>query len=365
MNYKLRDSNFELLRIICMIMIIALHTQSHGGALAKNNLGSFEFLISNLIESFSIVAVNCYILISGFFGIDSKFKIKKFLKLYSQMFFYSIIISTIFWISDKSMLSIYGILQAVFPLNMKIWWFMSVFLILYLFTPYINKLLKTLNKREINLLILILMLVIVIFPSIPFFNSIILDGGYSLCYFILLYIVGAYIKIFFKDSIFNKKIFFMIYIFCCIILCALNIGISIICGHQNGIYSYNFILIFISSISLFIFFKELNIKSRFINRLSTLTLGVYLISDHPYVRDWIYNYLGYDNYFNKSSFFLYTIYIIFLIYIITSIIEYIRQNIFKNIEKINFLKKIKCKNFYCFNNTILNIIKDITNVFYK
>lgn len=369
MNNKLRDSNFELLRIVCMMMIVALHLQGHGGALAQNKLDNINFFIANSIESFSIVAVNCYILVSGFYGIDSKFRWSKYLNLYVQMLFYSIGISLIFWSTGIKEISIYGIVQAFFPIIMQTWWFMSVFLILYLLTPYINKLLRVFDKRKIGILILILFAVIVIWPSIPILNPIVLDGGYSLYYFIFLYIVGAYIKIFFNDKIFNKKIFFIVYIFSSIMLLGLNMGISIIVGHQKGIYSYNFILVFISSIALFIFFKELNIKSNIINKLSSLTLGVYLISDHPYIREWIYNYLGYSNHFNKNEFLLYTIFIIFLIYIVTSIIEYIRQSIFGYIKEIKILNKIKFQIFLYIKKKILNIInnmkKNAINIFYK
>ena len=40
---NIRKSNFELLRIVCMIMIVTLHTLGHGGALNNTNVFSANF----------------------------------------------------------------------------------------------------------------------------------------------------------------------------------------------------------------------------------------------------------------------------------------------------------------------------------
>ena len=96
-----------------------------------------------------------------------------------------------------------------------------------------------------------------------------------------------------------------------------------------GKYSYNYAIIFISSI--FLFFKEVNIKSSFINKLSSLTLGVYLIHDHPYIRSYIYNYLNYYNYYNKKTLLLSTLVVVSIIFIFSSILEYFRKYIFSKL----------------------------------
>lgn len=356
MKVNMRQSNFELLRIICMIMIVTLHTLGHGGALNNTNILSANFFVANFLKSLAIVAVNCYVIISGFFGINSKFKFKKVFELYIQVLFYSITISTLFWIMGIEHVSIKGILGAIFPITMQTWWFMSIFLVLYMLTPYINKLLKSLSFKEFNTLLIILLFIFVIWPSVPILRPIDNQGGYSLYNFILLYTIGAYISIFFKDKTFNKYILIALYLLSATILSIINISISILIGRSVGKYSYNFILIFISSISLFLLFKEIKIKSNFINKLSSLTLGVYLIHDHGYIRAFIYKALGYDNYFNTSMFLLYTLMIIVAIYISASTIEYIRQVLF------NYIPKPKCTLLYKLEDKINSKIEKMNNV---
>ena len=85
-----RKSNFELLRIICMIMVVLLHSIGHSGIIYNTNIDSFNFIIFMILESISIVSVNVYILISGYFGISSNFKLDRIIRIYKQVLFYSI-----------------------------------------------------------------------------------------------------------------------------------------------------------------------------------------------------------------------------------------------------------------------------------
>ncbi len=94
MNQKSRDSNFELFRIVLMIMVISIHYLLHGGVLKNLTPDDTNYYIVNIIYSCIRVAVNCFVLISGYFGI--KFNIKKLIKFELQILFYSISIFIIF-----------------------------------------------------------------------------------------------------------------------------------------------------------------------------------------------------------------------------------------------------------------------------
>ena len=87
MSYS-RQSNLELLRICCMLMIVAGHIILYHKTphLLTNN----EEILKLLGMSFFSVAVNSFVLISGYFGI--KFKTDRFLHLIIQIFSYSVIL---------------------------------------------------------------------------------------------------------------------------------------------------------------------------------------------------------------------------------------------------------------------------------
>lgn len=75
--------SIELLRIISMIMIIILHFFTYSNVIPKNNTISAFYISSTIIHTICNVAVNCYILISGYFCINSKFKASKLYKIIS------------------------------------------------------------------------------------------------------------------------------------------------------------------------------------------------------------------------------------------------------------------------------------------
>lgn len=338
-NLNKRKSNFELLRIVCMVMIVVLHTIGHGGGFKSINIYSNNFFYVNIIKSLTIVAVNCYILITGYFGINSTINLKKIRKIYIQVLFYSLVINGVFLLFKVKNITNYIILQTFFPITMKSWWFITNYLILCLIIPYINKLVKSLSFKEINKLLIILFGVFTLWSSLIIIgNPIDNSGGYSLYNFIYIYIIGAYINLYFQDKKINKKITLMIYLTSSFILSIFNVFISRIKGGDLTIYAYNFLPVFLSSIALFLFFKEVNIQNKLINKIASLTLGVYLIHDHPFLREYIYKFLGYERSFNNNSFFVYTIVVILTIYITSSIIEYFRQILFKQILKLKHNK---------------------------
>ena len=80
MKKKIRQSNFELMRIISMFFIVIWHIIVHGGLL-NNTIGVNHFLIQ-LILCIIVVHVNSFILISGFFQYSKNFSLKKFLSVF-------------------------------------------------------------------------------------------------------------------------------------------------------------------------------------------------------------------------------------------------------------------------------------------
>ena len=90
---KTRMMNLELLRCIAMMMVVALHFLGKGGLLgdlSQKNLGVTE-MVAWALESFCIVAVNVYMLISGYFLCQSGFKLSRLFQLLMQIWFYSVV----------------------------------------------------------------------------------------------------------------------------------------------------------------------------------------------------------------------------------------------------------------------------------
>jgi hypothetical protein len=332
-----RDSNFELMRIVLIFMIICLHYLGHGGAIYNLTLSDFNFYPAYFIECLFLLAVNCFILITGYYQMN--FKMKKLFNLWGQVFFYSVIISIIFWSLKFEPITIKQILKTFFPLIMGRWWFFSVYIFLYLLSPFINIVLGNINKKLHLRLLGTLLFFNVILTSLnsTFFNN----SSCDIESFILLYCFGNYIR----KYDFPHFNYILVYLLSSVVLLfGVIVFKSYNIPHIDRLFSYNFILIEISSICLFLSFKKIQIQSTQINKVASAVFGIYLISDHPYVRDFLYsNILFTQNYYFSTLFIPHLIVSAFLIFIVCLFIETARQKLFVLLKVDSIFTKIKKK----------------------
>ena len=348
---KERNVSLDLLRVIAMMMIVTLH------CLAKGNVLSIQTpsikIFAWTLEAFCIVAVNVYVLISGYFLIDSKFKIKKVLCLWGEVLFYSIsllIISKIFGVSIGLKNTIY----CLFPVLTKVnYWFVTIYLLMYILSPFVNILINHMSKREHFNLIMILIVIFSIISLVLPYNSLIDNtNGTGIIWFIILYFVSTYIKKYVKvtrEKNLRNLILYVLFSLCIVGSMFFVEFIGNLFGHPGLVierfYLYSTIFVFLASLFLFLFFRNIEIENSFVKRvvifLSPLTFGVYLIHEHVLVRSVIYNNIF--NFANYQEFplplFIFIIFLsVFVIYIVCSLIEYIRIVITKHIKNFKIVK---------------------------
>ncbi len=330
---EMRKSNFELLRIVCILMIITLHyNSSMGGVLNNVETNTVNYYVAHFIQSLCIVAVNAFIIITGYFSYKkNNIKISKIAHLFYLCLVYGILIFGIYLLLgntiDKS--TILEFIKTIFDR-----WFVVIYSILYLLIPYINKLINNLSEKELKTLIIINVVFFYIWFTI-FTNTTIKDGGYGIVNFINLYIIGAYIKKY-KDDYIPKYKTISIYLICAIITTLLSIYTT------RSAYAYNTIFNLIGSISLFLTFKNINIKnSKLINKLSTYTFSVYIIHENSFLVKILYrDIFNCDEYYNNNLMPLNMIYTVLGIYLICVIVETIRRLLMEKVVD-NKIDRIK------------------------
>jgi len=347
---KNRASNFELLRIVSMLLIILHHFVVHSSYNFINNNNSIvnNFFVA-LFQSGGKFGCVLFAMITGYFMIKSNIKLKKIIMMEGQVLFYSIILFLIFIISGKQIGE--GMVIKYFMPNIyKVYWFFSGYFILYLFIPYLNKMLLGLNKKEFLYLLGIgfgyLILLPNIFPDRAFISEVI--------YLFYYYIIGAYIKLF-GDKFTEKKYYLIVFCISYLMMPlfsmfmrSLSISNISLSGEVWKFSRIDSIFIFISSICLFLYFKNLNIKHyKVINLLASLSFGVYLFHEHPLMKKYLWrNLFSIDKFINSSLFIFEGLIIAVIVYMIGSIIEWIRQVIFKYFTKI-MKKDSRIKKYTC------------------
>ena len=133
---KKRDANFELLRVIAMGMVIALHYlyQSESLIVLKEPLSAVK-ITGSLLEAFSIVSVNVWVLISGFYLSKSGFRLNRILQLLLEVYFYTLMVSLVMQMvgiyAVKADDSIFRSVQYLFPISSEHYWFATAYMMLY------------------------------------------------------------------------------------------------------------------------------------------------------------------------------------------------------------------------------------------
>ncbi|WP_243685193.1 acyltransferase family protein [Methanosarcina barkeri] len=287
----IRDSNFELLRIVLISMIICLHYFKYGEALHVLTPSDSNYYFTYGLESLFIIAVDCFILITGYYQINGKFKLKKIIDLWAQVIFYSVTISSIFWFTGIEPLTVPTMLQAFLPVITGTYWFVTIYIVLYLFSPFLNTALQNMKKKNIiKKLILVSAVFFVILPSINF--TYFTDTGYSVYNFVFLYCVGAYIRKY-DLPVKNRTYFLLGYLMCSLLVFFGAMLLNTLPETPEYFFAdpwnYNFIFVELGAICFFMVFKSIKIQSTTINFMATSVFGIYLISNHPFVLDVLYS----------------------------------------------------------------------------
>lgn len=95
---KKRIPNFEIIRVLAMYFIVVWHFIRHGlfqdsAPTYSFSIGGFlDYSIMQIIMIITVMAVNLYVLITGYFMIKSKPRWDKIPHLWFQVFIYSILI---------------------------------------------------------------------------------------------------------------------------------------------------------------------------------------------------------------------------------------------------------------------------------
>ena len=200
---SLRKSNFELLRVIAMLMVTTLHALGHGGVLAQYEFGTIGYSVYQSIESMCDVAVNVFVLITGYFMVTSTVKPSRLVNLFLQVEFYSILCLLVSKYIFRQPIGLKNILNAIFPISSGSYWFVSAYVVLIALVPLINRFIRSMNRQQHFMTIVLLTGLFCIMPTFMFWSRDILGNGYNFIWFIVLYTTSAYIRLY-SDEIPRK-----------------------------------------------------------------------------------------------------------------------------------------------------------------
>ena len=146
---KKRKSNIELLRIVLILMIIVLHyfNGNMGGVLKHVEEGTINYYLAHLLESLCIVAVNAFVLITGYFSYKKEVaKVSKVVNLLIVMVFWGMVLSTLTVLVIATQNIDSEVVKSVIK-SATNQWFVIIYCILYLLIPFLNKLINKVQYK--------------------------------------------------------------------------------------------------------------------------------------------------------------------------------------------------------------------------
>lgn len=355
---KKRQANFELLRIVAMMMVIVLHYIVKGKMSVKLSVdGSIANHMWWLIQGFCNVAVNVYILISGYFLVKSQWRISKLVKLVCQVLFYSIVVGLVMYGIGKASVSV-PFLAAIFeragvatsynfsnwlniilPIEYEHYWFATAYVVMYMLSPILAVAVKELPQNQLKAVIVALLCFFCIPKSINPYLIPTDAYGYDFGWFICLFLIAGYIRCYGIRLFSSKSKSLLIYVLSTIAnwgVCAVTGAICRNTGkleyYMDMTYAYNYILVLISSVALFYAWTYIDIKEgKFANlvcNVAPYTFGVYLLHENVGIRlIWPY-LLGADRVNGFGLQILHMLLSVVVVFAIGCIVDWIRSKLF-------------------------------------
>lgn len=309
-----RNISVDLLKICSMLMVVALHVTSHGVKNAQIIPFEAPYWFVTIVNSFSLVAVNCFVLISGYFLSGGKVKYGRIIPLWVQVCTYSVGVYLLLCLLPGMgvTFSIRGLLEYFMPLMTNQYWFFKYYVLIVLLAPFLNDYIASIDKARYEKMLLMCMILFSIIPSVNVFGDTFgAASGYSLIWFVVLYLIAGYLR---KYPV-SKGPWLRIYLCCSVVTILIRLCGSVPCvpltWFVNLQANYNSPLVVAASISLFL--AALHGKASYgtfadavIWKSSGLSFAVYLLHDHGSLSDLLWNkWINLPGYMSSGTAFLY------------------------------------------------------------
>jgi hypothetical protein len=305
---KKRESNFEMLRIIAMIMIVGSHYCTHGvkqwteeNSLQIWSTGTLgEKIIAEIFSPGGMVGVAIFFMLAGFWGIYSK-RIS-ILRVLLETVFYGVMTAIMaiilfgFGYHQSGGVTMYNIFKSVFgAVSSGVYWFVSVYVMIMIVSPIINKFLLQYDTKGQILVLIILFVFEYVAPEFGAADYFTIQRG------MMFYSLGAIIRVNKEKIRVDKRLLlvgcgFGWILYMVLNLCSANI---VIVSERTGALKLmgrvitavdTDIFVPLVAISLFLIVMQTDIGvDDKINFIAKTTFGIYLIHDSVMLRTFIWD----------------------------------------------------------------------------
>lgn len=276
----MRDSNFELLRIIAMLAIIAYHLLSF--FICKESDNPVYVALQLPLH----IGVLLFVLISGYYGIRTS--LKGICRLLLPLLFYYLPLE----LTHSLYCHDFGMAKnTLLILSSSPYWYIRTYLWLYLLSPVINNYLRDITGARRLYLLIVLGIISMYFGAVKGDSSLL--RGTNVVNFMFLYTIGNTIRRYQERITLKTRSLMAVYITLNILIvvsCVMFSKISII---TDVIFKTCFFYcspgLILNAVLLFMIFMRIHFNSGFINKIASSTYSMYIIHHVPFL---LYGVIG-------------------------------------------------------------------------
>lgn len=272
-----------------MFLVVLVHTDFfslEAPTLAELHTRPADAVIRILVESISIVCVNVFIMISGWFGIRPK--VRSLTGFLFQCLFFLTGIYAVMLAAGAAELSLKGIAGCLFLTKWN--WFPKAYLVLYMLSPVLNAFIEQAPRKQLRLVILFYFLFQTVYDWCSGATNY-LAAGYSPLSFIGLYLLTRYVSVYRpRWASGSARTDFCVYLALTLVLTALPLlcagaGEFLFNGVLGRMFIYSNPLVIASALFLLLTFSKLRLQSKAINWLAASSFAVFLMHSNPNVAE--------------------------------------------------------------------------------
>lgn len=324
-SHKERDSNMELMRIITMMMILLLHADfiTTGCPGDKDAvMQPFVTLSKSYIEALTVIGVNVFVLLSGWYSIHPKQN--RLVGLIVQVVFFHLVGLTFAFATQQSVnwRSIVSFMEGL--------WFVKAYLLLNILSPVLNTFTDHIDRQTFKYVLIGFFLMQSVYGWLPPDYNMPFTKGFSTISFIGLYLLARYVRIYKPHySLWRARTYLFVYLLLSLVITLIyyaRIRFTVpLLPLIGDMYTYTSPLVILSSLTFLLLFSKLSLRSKVVNILAKSCFAVYLLHVNKYI--WPYFDSAMSTLYQAYTYIIYLLYsttLCIIIYAIAIFLDRIR-----------------------------------------
>lgn len=324
----------DIAKIIAMVFVVGTHVAGSGFPIEGG--GALRWIRATTLGLFDS-CIDIFAIASGYVGIMAQFRLSRIVELWLQVVFTCVVCSLgLVWVTGSS-LGLDEWIRSFMPIAGAKYWYMTAYFMLAFTMPFLNAGVSALDRKTSGLVIAIMLAIVCGQSFVGIKGGLGVEAGYSYAWLVILYLVGAYWRLYGDRLEFSTLHWFLP-----MVPLAFVSGVVpnyLPSAIASRVYWLGYISPFTVALSVCIFGWALSLKvenvraQQAIKLVSSCTLGVYLFYYTPLIYGHaIKPYITSVHPTGAVSWWSYVMGTTLVVFGLCAILDYARQLIFKGVK---------------------------------